>query len=268
MKYSILVAFHSHPIDEIIKIAEESRKAEVVAAITGDSDLDAKSAALKKIYCRGCGYGEAINKAFSMSSGDFLVIMNDDVIPEREFFRKIDLMDFDVLIPKVKDFSTGETESLYAEIDAFWYARLKKTYTEDDNKLVPGSIFAVRRDVFERSGMFDKDYFMYYEDMDVSLRLKRIGRLLASTEIEAFHKHSFSDSGMKRYYLQRNRLLFIAKNCKTKTLFLFALYLLTAENAVMLFQVFRQKSILPLKARIDFFRMLPLFLRKRDENTR
>ncbi|MDD3804580.1 MAG: glycosyltransferase [bacterium] len=263
IKYSVLVPYYSHPLDELIKQADRRNDVEIIAAMTGESDVDLGRSKHKKIKCVRCGYGKAVNTAFRESGGEILVIMNDDVILEENFFEKLDSRKFEALIPRVIDAKTNETESVYAVVDIFGYGRLRKRVVSNETPFVPGSVFAIKRNLFEKTGMFDEDYFMYYEDIDFSANLiKEIFPVIAS-DIIAYHKHSFSDRGMKRYFLQRNRLLFILKNCSSALLVFFVLYAMTFENLVMVLQIIKQKSILPLKARIDFFKMFPLFYRKR-----
>ncbi|MGE3062108.1 MAG: glycosyltransferase family 2 protein [bacterium] len=268
MKYSIIVPFYSHPIDSVLAVAEGRNDTEVIISLTGEKELNSQSSMLIIVQCRGCGYGEAVNRAVEISRGDVLIVMNDDIILENDFIDKIDVLDFDILIPHVIDIKSGNTESYYAVLNSFWYSKLRTKISNKDDKYIPGSIFAVKREIFMKSGMFDKDYFMYYEDIDLSKRIKKTAKVSLAPEIKAFHKHSFSDGGMKRYYLQRNRLLMILKNCASWMLIPFVLYAMTFENLIMVVQIVRQKNLLPLKARYDFFRMFPKFFRKRHENTR
>jgi GT2 family glycosyltransferase len=46
-----------------------------------------------------------------------------------------------------------------------------------DGQLVAsnGSIFAVRRDAYERANGFDERYFLFYEEVDFGLTLRRLG---------------------------------------------------------------------------------------------
>lgn len=43
-------------------------------------------------------------------------------------------------------------------------------------EVIPGACMLLKRDVFERVGMFSEDYFMYAEDLDLNYKLKRAGR--------------------------------------------------------------------------------------------
>jgi GT2 family glycosyltransferase len=72
------------------------------------------------------------------------------------------------------------------------------------------------RSVRERTGYFDERFFIYYEDVDLALRLRRQGfRARLAADAIAYHVHSatmIEDSPRKTYYLVRNELLCLEKN--------------------------------------------------------
>lgn len=41
--------------------------------------------------------------------------------------------------------------------------------------VIPGACIMLKREVFERAGMLTEDYFMYAEDIDLNLKVKRLG---------------------------------------------------------------------------------------------
>ncbi len=54
---------------------------------------------------------------------------------------------------------------------------------------VPGAAFAVRPDAWHQAGGFDPSYFLYNEDVDLCLRLRRLGwRLLFAPAMAAVHR--------------------------------------------------------------------------------
>jgi len=263
VKYSIIIPFYSHPIDEIISIAEKIGDCEVVAIVTGNIELIQSSNILRKIECHKCGYGEAVNKGVQYSTGDYLIIMNDDVSFNSSFFEILNKMDFDVIVPTVYDYKTNEIESTHSSLDFLWYNRLKKNLPNRNKAHIPGSIFIIKRGLFDKSGGFDEDYFMYYEDIDLSLRVEKISVPFFSKDLKVCHKHSFSNFNEKRYYLQRNRILFIVKNCRKIYLPFFFIYLFTIEMFVMIYQLIKSGETYPLFARIDFLKNALKFIRKR-----
>lgn len=87
-----------------------------------------------------------------------------------------------------------------------------------------GACLGVHRDLWTRLGGFDPDYFMYWEDVDLSVRCLRAGgELLLRDDVVVTHQIGGTQSnggGKSRhyyYYACRNRLLFAAKNLDRPT---------------------------------------------------
>ncbi|MDO8451755.1 MAG: glycosyltransferase family 2 protein [bacterium] len=79
---------------------------------------------------------------------------------------------------------------------------------------ISGSCMAVHRSVYERLGGFYERYFMYYEDVDFCVRVRRMGFSLTTLSITPKHTDgsSFQGShGRRQYYLARNHLLFVER---------------------------------------------------------
>lgn len=81
-----------------------------------------------------------------------------------------------------------------------------------------GAAMMVKREVIERAGMMPECYFLYYEELDWSMMIRRAGYDIwyepAST---IYHKESQAtgqDSPLKIYYITRNRLLFVHRNTR------------------------------------------------------
>ena len=81
---------------------------------------------------------------------------------------------------------------------------------------VMGAFFFVRRDAFEALGGFDERFFVYFEDLDFSLRARRQGFAsvyLASAQ--AFHRGQGTTSGAserRTFYFARSKMLFATKH--------------------------------------------------------
>ena len=86
-----------------------------------------------------------------------------------------------------------------------------------------GCCFMVKREVLEKTGMFDDSYFAYFEDSDFSKRVLDAGYKIyynGSTSIS--HKVSQSTgtgSSLTDYYITRNRLTFGFKYASARTKF-------------------------------------------------
>jgi len=81
---------------------------------------------------------------------------------------------------------------------------------------VIGAFFLVRRDVFDRMGGFDERFFVYFEEVDLSLRMKQEGYasyfLSDATAIHVGRVSSGQDSLMALYYSLSSRLKYAMKH--------------------------------------------------------
>lgn len=79
-----------------------------------------------------------------------------------------------------------------------------------------GAAVLLRRSALEEIGLFDRDFFMYYEDTDLSWRLRAAGwRIRYEPTARVRHLHAASSvewSPTFNFYTARNRVLTLAKN--------------------------------------------------------
>jgi N-acetylglucosaminyl-diphospho-decaprenol L-rhamnosyltransferase len=92
--------------------------------------------------------------------------------------------------------------------------------TDDRDGWLTGACLMVHRDLWRRLGGFDPDFFLYWEDVDLSRRcLDSGGRLRVRQELVAVHEVGGTQraAGKSRgyyYFNCRNRLLFAAKHLR------------------------------------------------------
>lgn len=72
---------------------------------------------------------------------------------------------------------------------------------------------------FEKTGLFDERFFMYYEDSDFSLRVRRAGcQILIDPQAHMWHKVAASsggsDSASERYWMARSSLIYFRKHAR------------------------------------------------------
>jgi GT2 family glycosyltransferase len=91
-----------------------------------------------------------------------------------------------------------------------------------------GAAMMLKREVIENVGLMPEEFFLYYEELDWCFQIKEDGfSLWYEPKGLIYHKESASVSkisGLKLYYLTRNRLLFMRRNIKGWRLSLFLSY--------------------------------------------
>lgn len=130
------------------------------------------------------GYGQGNNVGIRLSSSDKFLIMNPDVRIIMPMFSKIvkTLNDESVALC---GFTSMENESL--RNSSFYYTHTtsafrkvffrKKLQTDDfqyKRMFLSGACFAMKKDIFEKIGMFDENIFLYGEENDIHIRLRKM----------------------------------------------------------------------------------------------
>ena len=93
-----------------------------------------------------------------------------------------------------------------------------------------GAAMMVKREVIDKVGIMPECYFLYYEELDWSMMIRRAGfDIWYEPACTIYHKESQTTgqcSPMKSYYLTRNRLLFAKRNIGSPYKYLTYLYLI------------------------------------------
>ncbi len=83
---------------------------------------------------------------------------------------------------------------------------------------IHGAAFMVKREVIERAGVMPELFFLYYEELDWSERMRAAGyELWYEPRAVVYHKESRSTgivSPLKVFYMTRNRLVYAVRNRK------------------------------------------------------
>jgi GT2 family glycosyltransferase len=95
--------------------------------------------------------------------------------------------------------------------------------TQTESDFATGCSVLIKREILEKVGTFDKRFFLYLEDVDWSVRVRRAGYIIAfEPKSIVYHKNAGSTggSGSKThdYYQTRNKLLFVFKHGNFKEL--------------------------------------------------
>jgi GT2 family glycosyltransferase len=100
----------------------------------------------------------------------------------------------------------------YQEVDRGQYQRVEEVFT------FCGASVLFRTEALREAGVFDDDFFMYYEDTDLAWRLRALGwsiRYLPDSVVRHIHAASSEEwSPFFVFHVDRNRLLLLTKNAR------------------------------------------------------
>jgi GT2 family glycosyltransferase len=105
-----------------------------------------------------------------------------------------------------------------------------------DIDFASGCALLCRRAVLEQAGLLDERFFMYYEDAEWCVRIRKAGfRIVHVPTARVIHKiplDARSDAPYVTYYMARNRLLFLSATRAALPAWLSAAFLQDLRTAV------------------------------------
>jgi len=231
-------------LNSLLQIDTSAVNVVVVDNASTDSSASYLSAQFPKITLlqskHNLGYagGNNVGIRYALEcNADYILILNNDTIVDSTFLNiMVKQMDKNprIAIAGPKTYITGTNKTIYSTSARFikmlaqpFFVGFKKEdkgqfdkYFETD--FVPGSCMLIRRDVFEKIGLFNEDFFLLFEDIEFCLRAKERGYDTAYIP-NAIIWHQFSSSiGYQSpchlYYLNRNRC-FIARQINSTIVF-------------------------------------------------
>ncbi|AKD55973.1 glycosyltransferase family 2 protein [Spirosoma radiotolerans] len=190
------------------------------------------------------GFSGGNNLGIQQAKGDYFFLLNNDTIVTPDLLEQLIKPFFQestigVCCPKIRYYDepdviqyagyyplnkyTGRTWAIgLMEPDQGQYDRAEPTH------FAHGAAMLVSREVLDRVGSLDDSFFLYYEELDWSMRIRKAGyQIYYQPEALIYHRESMSvgkQNPMKVYYHTRNRLWFMRRNVETLPLLVFYTY--------------------------------------------
>jgi len=178
--------------------------------------------------------GNNIGIKYAMNNGaDFIMLLNNDVVVDKRFLEpliEIAENNFKVGIvgPTIYFYKYPYIINWVGGTISFWKGlpirfrgndRFEEFETLIETDYQDGCAMLVKKEVIEKVGILDEEYYLYYEDVDFCWRVRIAGyRILVARASKVWHKIASSTGGYESlaciYYSTRNRILFMKKHAK------------------------------------------------------
>jgi len=181
---------------------------------------------------RNRGYGAANNQGISRARGKYIVIMNPDTVAEKNVFIKLfDFMENNqkvgvvgpkqfnldktvqdtcfrwpkLLTPIYRRTPLGRIGTAKKDLDRFLYKDYNKDSRHEADWLL-GSFLFCRAEALRRVGVFDENFFIYFEDTDLCRRFWRGGwQVIYNPEVAITHNHKRQSAKTPWYKFFQNK---------------------------------------------------------------
>lgn len=195
------------------------------------------------------GFGRAMNLGFRYAKGEHVLLMNPDIKMRQDDYLQ-NLLNFahknnnyGIISTRVLDDNNNDTSTYYS------YEFGQTLGFDGQICWFQGSLVLIRHEIFKQLSGFDDDFFMYCEDVDLCLRVKKLGLdLLKNDDLEVYHFGGASEPNHNYdYYLRyyKSRFLFAKKHYQD-------------DIFADLIDKFYQKT----RSRIVFYQILSLMFKK------
>jgi len=226
---------------------------------------------------RNAGFAGGCNAGAAEASGDLLVILNPDAAPLPGWGEAIRLpwregrgwAAWQALVAQAVGTQINSAGNPVHFTGIVWAGRHGEPIAAaNEPAAVPvlsGACLAIPLATWRRVGGFAERFFMYHEDVDLSIRLRLAGGTVG-IEPRAVVEHDYefgASAGHKWRWLERNRLAFLVRAYPAPLLLLLAPALLATELALLLVSSRAGWGGQKLVANAEALRWLPRLLRER-----
>ena len=245
----------------------------------GSAELVRELAPAARIVATGAnsGFAGGCNAGAAEASGDLLVILNPDAAPRPGFGEAIrrpwiDGRGWDAWQALVTNASGARVNSAGNPVHftgivwAGGHGRPAGETAAGEVTAASGACLAIPLERWRCLGGFPAEFFMYHEDVDLSVRLWSAGGAVGiEPSAVVAHAYEFGANADKWRWLERNRLAFLVRTYPGALLALLAPALLATELALLAVAAAGGWGGQKLRADLEFLRWLPRLLRERRQ---
>ncbi len=239
-------------LNECLTALYENSDVPFEAIVVDNASTDGSIAGLVERYAglrlianpENVGYSRGVNLGLAEARGEYLVVLNMDIIVGQNWLSP--LVDFleahpqaGAAAPRIMLYERPDVINALGQnvhVTGLGFNR-RLNWPEDQVDRAPvqvggvqGGAFAVRTDVFRALGGMNEAYFLYHEDVEISLRLGLAGyAIFAVPNSVVYHKYDLHMTPEKLHWLERHRWVTVLSTYRTGTLIALAPVLLVTE---------------------------------------
>lgn len=230
------------------------------------------------------GFAAACARALETAQGQWIAVLNNDAFPETGWLEEsLAAAASDETAGMVAPRVIGDKEENSLDSLGMLAGRNGMSYLAghgDKEDLHRGSarfqeVFGApavaalySKTMLDEIGFFEKDYFAYYEDVDISFRARWAGwKCILADRARVRHMHSETSETIglsKTYYLHRNRLRTIIRDWPAASILKNLPFILLDDALSFFGAVYIDGNLDAFRARVDFARALASDLRWRS----
>lgn len=222
MKVSLILPVYNSEkyVEECLDSIKSQSFKDFELIIINDCSPDKTSEILtKKNYkfynnSQNLGFCKTVNKGIGLAKGDYVAILDHDMVYEKDYLKKM-LMENSEIVGgryyyykdkrKIRALNvkinsiTGKTSIVGRdEIDNGQYDSLREI------DAIGAGALMVKREVFQKVGLFNEKLIMYFVDVDFCLRAREKGYKIILSKAKCFHKKQekeiMTKEQKKRYF--------------------------------------------------------------------
>lgn len=231
-----------------------------------------------QIVCpgRNTGFAGGVNAGAEVARGDLLVMLNPDAVPQPGFGETIrrpwlearGWAAWQALVADGEGKTINSAGNPIHFTGIVWAGEHGRPIAEAppprEVSALSGACLAIPLESWRRVGGFPSEFFMYHEDVDISVRLRMEGGTIGIEPSAVIaHDYDFSASADKWRWLERNRLAFLIRTYPASLLALLAPVLVATELALLVVAATDGWGGQKLRADREFLTWLPRLLRER-----
>jgi len=213
------------------------------------------------------GFAGGVNDGIRVARGEYILTLNNDTIADPGLVEHLNAaMEHDdnvgmcaakMLYP---DGRINSTAICISRSGAAWdRGRFEQDRGQYDR---PEEVFGAcagaalyRKKMLDEIGLFDEDFFLFMEDVDLAFRARLAGwNCMYVPSARVIHVHGGTagfNSGISIYYGNRNNFWYVVKDFPGTTLFRFSPWIIGRNCAIVPYYILKGKGLTIIRAKID-----------------